>query len=55
MKDTNLIKSMSDISEIEDLAVTFTTNDPENGGSVVVAEFYEIIQEDTTTINFLYD
>ena len=55
LKDTNLIKSMSDISEIEDLAVTFTTNDPENGGSVVVAEFYEIIQEDTTTINFLYD
>jgi hypothetical protein len=55
LKETDLIKSLSDIPEIKTIDITFTTNDPSNSGQVVTSNFYEIIRPDTLTISFIYD
>ncbi len=54
LKDTDLIKSVSDIKEISSMEVSFTTNDPDNSGNLVNARYYEIIRPDTTTISFTF-
>jgi len=54
LKDTELVKSLSDIKEIQGVDVTFTTSDPENSGDVVTTEFYEIIRPDEINISFMY-
>ena len=55
LKDTGLIKVISDIREIQHMEITFTGNDTNNSGQVVTARFYEIIRPDTLTINFVYE
>jgi hypothetical protein len=55
LKDTDVVKSISDIKEIKTMDITFTTNDPSNSGQVVTTRFYEIIRPDTLTISFNYE
>lgn len=55
LKDTNLIKQLSDIKEVTSFDITFTTNDAENSGNMVTTDFYEIIRPDTINISFVYN
>jgi hypothetical protein len=55
LKDSDIIKILSDLKEITSYEIHFTTNDANNGGSVVSAKFYEIIRPDVTDIVFTYE
>lgn len=55
LRDSDLIKALSDIKEISRIEVTFVTNDDSNGGSTVTAKFYEIIRPDVNDIVFTYE
>lgn len=55
LRDSDMIKSLSDLKEIQRYEVNFITNDAENGGSRVTTKFYEIIRPDTTDITFTYE
>jgi len=55
LKDNNLLKSVSDLKEIKRTDITFTTNDPKNGGSSVTTKYYEIIRPDVIDISFTYE
>jgi hypothetical protein len=54
LKETDLVKALSDIKELDSLDTTFTTTDPDNGGDIVTAKFYEIIRPDTININYIF-
>ncbi len=54
LKDTDLIKEISDIKEIQNFQVTFITTDGESG-TLVTPDYYEIIRPDTITISFVYN
>jgi hypothetical protein len=54
LKETDLVKTLSDIKEIESFDATFVTNDPDNGGDIVTAKFYEIIRPDAVNINYIF-
>jgi hypothetical protein len=55
LKDTELMKALAGISEIKDVSVSFMTNDPDNSGSIVVAKYFEVIRNDTTTVNLVFE
>lgn len=55
LKDTDLIKTLSEIRELKNIDITFTTNDPDNSGDIVSAKFNEIIRSDTISINFAFE
>jgi len=55
LRDTDLIKFLSDIKEIAHIDITFTTDDPNNSGSIVTANFNQIIRGDTASINFMFE
>lgn len=55
LKDSELMRVISDMKEIKDISVSFTTTDPDNGGSVVTAKYYEIIRDDSLTINLVFE
>jgi hypothetical protein len=55
LRDSDMIKSLSDLREIQRFEVNFVTNNSENGGSSVTTKFYEIIRPDTTDITFTYE
>ena len=55
LKDSDIVKAMSDLSEINSYEITFTTNDPDNSGQTVTTNFYEIIRPDTVDMTFTYE
>lgn len=55
LRDSDLIKSISDIKEISRAEATFTTNLPTNSGTNVTAQYYEIIRPDNITISFTFE
>jgi hypothetical protein len=55
LKDTELMKALAGISEVKDISVHFMTNDPNNSGSIVVAQYFEVIRNDTTTVNLVFE
>lgn len=55
LRESDLVKSLSDLKEIQRIEVSFTTNDSENGGNSVTTKFYEIIRPDTTSVSFTYE
>jgi len=55
LRDSDMVKSLSDLREIQRFEVNFVTNDAENGGDNVTTKFYEIIRPDTTDITFTYE
>jgi hypothetical protein len=54
LKETDLVKALSDIKEIESFDATFVTDNPDNGGDIVTAKFYEIVRPDTININYIF-
>lgn len=55
LKQEDLNKELSVIREVKRFEMTFLTNDPENGGSLVTTRFNEIIRPDTLAITFVYE
>lgn len=54
LKDTDIIKALSDITEISHADVSFVTNDVNNSGSLITTLYYQIIRSDTISISFNY-
>jgi len=54
LKNTDLIKQLSGINEIESVDITFATNDSDNSGSTVTCKYYEIIRPDQIMVNYNY-
>ncbi|RDJ35649.1 MAG: hypothetical protein DWQ19_12590 [Crenarchaeota archaeon] len=54
LRDTDLIKELSDIKEIQSFQITFVTEDSESG-MTVTPKFNEIIRPDTITISMVYN
>ncbi len=54
LKDTDLIKTLSDVPEVSSFDINFTTNDADNSGNIVTSKFYEIIRPDSIDITFMY-
>ena len=55
LKEIDITKALSDLKEITNIDITFTTDDPNNGGNIVLARFFEIIRPDVTTIGFTFE
>lgn len=55
LRDSDMIKALSDLKEVGRYEVSFVTNDTENGGNSVTTKFYEIIRPDTVDITFTYE
>jgi hypothetical protein len=55
LRDADLIKFLSEIKEINQIDITYTTNDPNNSGIIVTAKYNEIIRPDTISIAFLFE
>lgn len=54
LRDTDLIKELSDIKEIQNFQITFVTEDNESH-TVVSSKFNEIIRPDSITTSFVYN
>jgi len=55
LKEADLIKMLASIKQISSVDMNFTTNDPDNSGSIITTRFFEIIRPDSIEINFLYN
>jgi len=55
LRDADIVKVLSDIQEIKRTDITFVTADPDNSGSLVTTQYYEIIRPDNTSISFSYE
>lgn len=55
LRDTELIRTLSDLREIKDVSLSFTTDDPDNGGTTVTTRYYEIIRDDNVVINLIFE
>jgi hypothetical protein len=55
LKDTDLIKSLSDIKEAKSFEVAFVTNQTTDSLNFVSTKFFEIIRPDQINISFLYE
>ncbi len=55
LRDADLIKFLSEIKELGQIDITYTTDDSDNSGTIVTAKFNEIIRPDTISIAFLFE
>lgn len=55
LTDVDIIKVLSDIKQITSFEINFSTSNPDNGGTLVVTDYYEIIRPDTITTSFMYE
>ena len=55
LTSAEFIKSLSNIERVNTYEMSFVTNDAANSGTVVTAQYYEIIRPDTISISFLYE
>jgi hypothetical protein len=55
LKDSDIIKALSDLSQIDRFEINFVTTNPNNGGTLVTSKFNEIIRPDMTNIIFTYE
>lgn len=54
LRDSDLIRILSQIRETQSYDIVFTTNEEENSGSTVYTKFYEIIRPTSINISFMY-
>ena len=54
LQDTDIIKALSVITQIEECVVTLSTDDINNEGTIVTTSFNEIISPDQINISFTY-
>lgn len=55
LRDSDLIKDLADVREVDRYEITFVTNDEQNSGQTVTAKFNEIIRPDNIEIAFVYE
>ena len=55
LRDLDILRVVADMREVKDISVTFTTVDPDNSGTMVVAKYYEIIRKDVLAINLVFE
>jgi hypothetical protein len=55
LRESDIVKALSDLKEVSRFEINLLTNDPENGGSMVTTKFNEIIRPDTINITFSYE
>ena len=55
LRDIDITKVLSDLKEITNIDITFTTDNPNNGGNLVTTKFYEIIRPDVVTVGFTFE
>jgi hypothetical protein len=54
LKDSDVVKALSDLGEVKEFEINFSTNDESNSGQIVTAKYYEIVRPDVMEINFNY-
>lgn len=54
LKQTDLVKQLSDIKEIESFDSSFVTTSSTNIGDIITTNFYEIIRPDSILINYVF-
>jgi hypothetical protein len=54
LRDTDLIKDMAELREIQNFQITFVTEDGESS-TIVAPKFNEIVRPDNVTISFVYN
>jgi len=55
LKDVEMVRVLADMKEIRDVSVSFTTIDPGNSGSTVLAKYFEIVRKDNLAINLVFE
>lgn len=55
LQDIDIIKVSTGITQITSATASFTTNDPNRFGNLIVTQFFEIIRPDVTTINIIFE
>lgn len=55
LKASDIVKVLSDITEIQSVDVNLLTNSQANSGGVVTAKYYQIVRPNILTINYIYD
>jgi len=55
LREIDITKTLSDLKEITNIDITFTTDNPNNGGNIVNSRFFEIIRPDVTNITFTFE
>ncbi len=53
LKDTDIMRILSDMKEITDISVTLTTES--GSGSLVTARYFEIVRPDSITVNTIFE
>lgn len=54
LRDLDILKKLSDITQVDRYEISFTTDDPNNSGHIVTTKFNEIVRLDNTIIAFTY-
>lgn len=55
LQDMNLVKAISSLTQVTSASVNFVTTDPNNEGSSVTAQYYELIVLDQSTVNLIFE
>jgi hypothetical protein len=55
LRELDIIKTLVDLNDIKTVNIEFSTNDPDNGGDIVIAKYYQIIRPDIIDISFTYE
>jgi len=55
LRDTDVIKALSDLQQPKRYDIFFATVNPNNSGKQVITRYFEIIRPESTTINFTYE
>ena len=54
LRDSDLVKGLSDVKEVSLYDISFLTNDPNNQGQIVTSKYFEIIRPDQITLNYVF-
>lgn len=54
LRDIDVLKALSNISEPYQYEINFVTDDPTNGGKLVTTKFFEIIRPNNMNVNYTY-
>lgn len=55
LKDTDIVKELSDLKEISSIDITFNTDQAMASTSIVTVKYYEIIRSDIIDVGFVYE
>jgi hypothetical protein len=54
LRDSDLLKVLSDVKEVNTYDISFLTNDPNNQGQTVTTKYFEIIRPDQVILNYVF-